>query len=110
MTIPNLLIPLCYKKTREMIKTAKILPTKVLIKEIKEERKETKSGIVLVEQKRNPTTKGTVVMVGDGTPSLPMVAKVGMTVLFNSMSPVRFDLDEDEYLLLDHAHILFLYQ
>ena len=89
-----------------MIKTAKILPTKVLIKEIKEERKETKSGIVLVEQKRNPTTKGTIVMVG----SESMVAKVGMTVLFNSMSPVRFDLDEDEYLLLDHAHILFLYQ
>ena len=89
-----------------MIKTAKILPTKVLVKEIKKGETKTTSGLILPDMKRNPTTKGTIVMVG----SESMVAKVGMTVLFNSMSPVRFDLDEDEYLLLDHAHILFLYQ
>ena len=93
-----------------MIKKAKILPTKILVTEIKEEIKERDSGIVLVDLKKPSTIKGIVDMVGQGTEKLPMITEVGMTVLFPPLAAQRFELSNEEYLLVDQSSVLFMYK
>jgi chaperonin GroES len=87
----------------------RILPTKVLVKEIKStEEKKTQSGIIMVSTQRNVPTKGEVLLTGEGTSYLPMTVKEGDTVLFTPLSGQRFTLNDEEVILLDHATLLYI--
>jgi co-chaperonin GroES (HSP10) len=93
------------------INQGRILPTKILVKELKPEteEKKTATGIILPNlNKRNPQTSGEVVLVGEGTVNFPMPVKVGDTVYFTPLAGQKFELNEVEYLILDSTHVLFI--
>ena len=88
----------------------KVLPLKVLVREIKPDERVTKTGIIIPEKIRTtPTNMGKVVMVGERTPDVQMVVNVGDTVLFTRMSGVRLQYQEEEFILLNQAEVLFMF-
>lgn len=86
-----------------------ILPTKIVVKEIKVEEKKTSSGILLPETRRNPQTSGTILLTGCGTDKQPMTLKEGLIALFNPSAAQKFILDDEEFLVLDQVNVLFAY-
>jgi len=86
-----------------------VLPSKIIVKEIVAEEKVTDAGIVIIAPRKNPQTAGIVVLTGSGTAQVPMVVKVGQTVLYTPLSGQRFELDGEPLVLLDQSSILFFY-
>ena len=86
-----------------------ILPTKIVVKEQKQEEKVSPAGLVIIAPKKNPQTFGKVLLTGSGTPNLPMIVKEGMTVLYTPLSGQRFLLNDEEFTLVDQANILFMF-
>ena len=89
---------------------ARILPLKVLGREIKPKEKKLESGIILPDVKKPSTMSAEVVMVGEGTKEIPMTVKVGDTILFTPMSAVRFQYEDEELMLLDQNSVLFMFR
>ena len=90
--------------------TSKILPLKVLAREIKPEEKKLASGIIIPETKKTSTCSADVIMVGEGTTTTPMVVNVGDTILFTPMAATRFQHEGEELLLLDQNSVLFMFR
>lgn len=83
---------------------------RLVVQKIEDELK-TKSGLVLSEDTKERPTKGTVLAVGEGAMNedgkiLPMVVKVGDTVVFAKFSGIPMKVDKEEYLILDEKEIL----
>ena len=86
---------------------AKILATKVLVREYVKEEKKLASGIIIPQQAgKDPNIRGEVVLCGKGTTPLFMPVKVGDTVFFNPHSPQRVRVEDVDYLVLDVKDIL----
>lgn len=89
----------------------KVLPLKVVVKEVKPEEKTTGSGIIIPEtERRRPTIAGKVVLTGEGTTEVPMVVGIGDNVLFTQMSGVRFEHEGEEYILINQSDVLFIFK
>lgn len=83
---------------------------RLLVKKIEDELK-TKSGLVLSEDTKERPTKGTVLAVGDGAMNedgkiLPMIVKVGDTVLYPKYAGHPVKLNKEEYLILEEKEVL----
>jgi co-chaperonin GroES (HSP10) len=91
------------------INQGRILPTKILVREIKKETEEVRpSGIITVSTQKNVPTNGIVLLTGEGTPTLKMPVKEGDTVLFTPLSGQRFSLNGEDLILLETSVILFI--
>ena len=87
-----------------------VLPTKLIVSEIKPVEQKRESGIILPNPvRKNPQTMGKVLLTGTGTENQPMMIKEGQIVVYTPLSGQRFILDEEELVLLDQANILFFY-
>lgn len=85
----------------------RINPTKLLVEDITEAIEKTASGIILPDAVIKKTNmKAKVIIVGEGTPDIPMIWNVGDTVLFNPRSGQKVDYQEKEYRLIDIADVL----
>jgi len=93
----------------EKIKQGYVLPNKIVIKEVAETEKKTESGIIVPVLGKNPQTKAKVVLVGTGTPEMPMNIPVGSIILFTPMAAQKFTFEDEEFLLLDQNNVLFWY-
>jgi chaperonin GroES len=83
---------------------------RLLVKKIEDDLK-TKSGLILSEDTKERPTKGTVLAVGEGAINedgkiLPMVIKVGDTVLYPKYAGHPVKLNKDEYLILEEKEVL----
>jgi chaperonin GroES len=83
---------------------------RILVKKIEDELK-TKSGLQLSDDTKERPTKGTVLAVGDGRLNddgklLPMVIKVGDTILYPKYAGHPVKLQFEEYLILDENEVL----
>ena len=83
---------------------------RLLVKKIESELK-TKSGLQLSEDTKERPTKGTVLAVGEGKLNedgkvLPMVIRVGDTILYPKYAGHPIKLDFEEYLILDEDEVL----
>lgn len=91
------------------IETGRIHATKILAEEIKVGEKFIPgTNIVIPSVVKEPHLRAKVVMVGEGTPSVPIGVKVGETVIFSPHSPQRLKLGDTDYLLLDTRDVLFI--
>jgi chaperonin GroES len=83
---------------------------RLLVKKIEDELK-TRSGLKLSDDTKERPTKGTVLAVGDGRLNddgkiLPMIVKVGDTILYPKYAGHPIKLDFEEYLILDENEVL----
>ena len=86
----------------------KILPLKIVVRELKEEEKKTATGLIVFEKKKT-TLAGEVIMTGEGTPESPMHINIGDKVLFTQMAGVRFHYEDEELILLDQSSTIFIF-
>jgi len=84
----------------------RVLPTKLLVKEPKEEEKITQSGIIIPEIASRITCEGTVMLTGEGTTALPMKVSIGDKVLFSPHAAVKVKIEDDEFFLLNIQDVL----
>lgn len=76
--------------------------TKLLVSDIQDESKETKSGIILPNAvMKKDCLKGKVLLTGEGTADMPMVYKENETVLFHPRAGSKFNYEDKEYRLID---------
>ena len=83
---------------------------RILVKKIEDELK-TKSGLQLSDDTKERPTKGEVLAVGEGKQNddgklLPMVVKVGDTILYPKYAGHPIKLQFEEYLILDENEVL----
>lgn len=83
---------------------------RLLVKKITDDNK-TKSGLQLSDDIKERPTKGSVLAVGDGKLNedgkiLPMVVKVGDTILYPKYAGHPVKLNFEEYLILDENEVL----
>ena len=83
---------------------------RLLVKKIEDDLK-TKTGLILSEDTKERPTRGTVLAVGEGAITLegkilPMVIKVGDTILFPKYSGNPIKVDKQEFLILDEKEVL----
>jgi chaperonin GroES len=83
---------------------------RLLVKKIEDELK-TKSGLQLSDDIKERPTKGVVLAVGDGKVNddgklLPMILKVGDTILYPKYAGHPVKLQFEEYLILDESEVL----
>ena len=93
---------------------SKIVPLrdKIVVKKIEETMK-TKTGLVISDDAKERPTRGEVLAVGEGKLTddgkvLPMVVKVGDTVLYPKYAGHPIKLDNDEFLILEEHEVLGL--
>lgn len=80
--------------------------TKLLVEDIIETEKETKSGILLPTAViRKNHMKGTILLKGDGTPDIPIVHEIGDIALYHPAAGSKFTWEEREVRLVDVADI-----
>ena len=94
-----------------MIESGRILPLKVLVKEIKEADK-TESGLIIIpiDVMRKKTHAGEVVLVGEGTSDIPMTIKPGDKILHSPHSFVAVEIGTEEFRLVNYQDILFIWR
>lgn len=94
-----------------MIDQGRILPLKVLVREVKESEK-TESGLIIkpVDVIKKRTHVGEVVLVGEGTAEIPMTVNVGDKILHSPHSFVGVDIDGEELRLVNYQDILFIWR
>jgi len=97
-----------------VIQMSKIVPLrdKIVVKKIEETMK-TKTGLVISDDAKERPTRGEVLAVGEGKLTddgkvLPMVVKVGDTVLYPKYAGHPIKLDNDEFLILEEHEVLGL--
>ncbi len=78
---------------------------RVLIKPIKEEEK-TKSGIYIPESAREGKKKGEVIAVGTDKDGKELPLKKGDIILYGGYSSEEFEIDGEEYIILDYKDVL----
>jgi chaperonin GroES len=83
---------------------------RLLVQKIEDELK-TKTGLILSDDTKERPTKGTVLAVGDGAINddgklLPMVIKVGDTVVYPKYAGHPIKIDKVEYLILEEKEVL----
>jgi len=83
---------------------------RLLVKKIEDDLR-TKSGLKLSDDTKERPTKGSVLAVGEGKINddgklLPMVVKVGDTILYPKYAGHPVKLDFEEYLILDEDEVL----
>jgi len=92
-----------------MIAKGKVLPGKLLAKELEKKEEVTESGLVLISKNPNPDTLAKVVLVGDKAEKSVSFAEVGKTIIFTPLSAQKVHIDGEEFLLLEQTKILFMY-
>ncbi len=80
-------------------------PSKVLVEDINETVEKTSTGIFIPNSVKIPTMKGKIIIVGSGTPDIPIVHKVGTVCLFNPRAGQKLEWNGKEYRLVDAAEI-----
>lgn len=97
-----------------VIQMSKIVPLrdKIVVKKIEETMK-TKTGLVISDDAKERPTRGEVLAVGEGKLTddgkvLPMVVKVGDTVLYPKYAGHPIKVDNDEFLILEEHEVLGL--
>jgi co-chaperonin GroES (HSP10) len=89
------------------MKDFKVNPTRILVKDIIEEEKVTKTGILLPSAViKAPTMKGKIITRGEGTNDIKIVFNIGETVLFSPHAGNKLTFEEQEYRLIDVADVL----
>ena len=78
---------------------------RVLIKPIKEDEK-TKSGIYIPESAREGKKKGEVVAVGKDKDGKDLPLKPGEIILYGGYSSEEFEIDGQEYIILEYKDVL----
>jgi len=87
----------------------KINPTKVLVTDIVEDEKKTASGIIIPGTAKTPSMRGRVVLVGRGTPEMPIEYSKGDVVYYRPMAGSKFNMDDVDYRLVDVQEIFLGY-
>ena len=85
----------------------KILAGKVLVKPNEAEEK-TASGIIIPDSAKEKPRQGKVVLVGAAKKDEEMEIKKGDTVLYAKYGGQELTIDDEEYLLVSQADILFI--
>ncbi|MGZ2371366.1 co-chaperone GroES [Ancylomarina sp. YFZ004] len=85
----------------------KILAGKILIDPIAIEEK-TASGIIIPDSAKEKPLQGKVVLVGSDKKDEPMELKVGDTVVYGKYAGVELSIDNEDYLLMSQADILYI--
>lgn len=88
----------------------KVLGARVIVKEEKNNNK-TKSGIIVPGREKEPTFRGTVIGVGDGSylecgKLIPMKVKVGDRVIYTNWSGSPIAIDDEIFVILNERDIL----
>lgn len=92
-----------------MLEGKKILPTRILIRKLdKPQEKKTQGGLFIptTAESMEVTNIGEVILVGEGTATMPMVVKVGNHVLFPPRAPQRVETDDGTFYLLSLNDVL----
>ena len=102
---------LCKQKQKNMIEKGRILPGRLLVKEIKESEK-TDSGLIFkpVAVVKQRTHVGEVVLVGDQLPVLDHKIQIGDKVLHSPNAFATVDIEGDSYRLLNAQDVLFIWR
>jgi len=92
-----------------MIEKGRILPGRILVKEIKEPEK---TGLIYkpVEVMKQRTHVGEVVLVGDHLPALDHGIQIGDKVLHSPNGFVTVDIEGEVFRLLNAHDVLFIYR
>ena len=89
------------------MKDVLINPTRLLVEDIIEQDSVTKGGIILSSVVvKTPTTRGTVLAVGCGTPEVKIPYSIGDTVLYLPHAGTKLNYEGKELRLLDVGDIL----
>lgn len=83
-----------------------VLPTKLLIKRIPREKRFTPGGLEIPDTAEEATTIGEIVIVGEGTPAVPMPMHTGQRVMYPPRNPVRVKIEDADFYLLDVRDVL----
>lgn len=85
---------------------AKPLHDNIIIEIIPEE-KITKSGIYILDTKKDePIKKGLIISVGSGTKEFPMTLKEGDIILYPNYAGVEVEIDGKIYLIMKESNVL----
>jgi co-chaperonin GroES (HSP10) len=85
----------------------RVNPTKILLEDIPELESKSKGGIILPDAVlKKVVMKGKIVIVGDGTPDIPMTHKVGDIAIYHPRAGTTFVYDDKEYRLIDSNEVL----
>jgi|TARA_R110001583_G_scaffold114451_2_gene264943 chaperonin GroES len=85
----------------------KILAGKILVAPIAVEEK-TASGIIIPDSAKEKPLQGKVVLVGADKKDEPMELQVGDTVVYGKYAGVELNVDNEDYLLMSQADILYI--
>jgi len=92
-----------------MLDKGRILPFKVLVKEIKQP--ERKGSIIIpTEVIRFPTIAGEVVLAGEPLPHMEEPIKIGDKVLHSPHAFVGVEIEGESYRLLNQADVLYIWK
>ena len=83
----------------------KPLADRVLVEPLQAETK-TASGIIIPDNAKEKSQKGTVVAVGKGTKDEPTTVKVGDSVLYGKYAGTELKLEGTDYLIMRESDIL----
>jgi co-chaperonin GroES (HSP10) len=86
----------------------KILPTMLMVEDIKPEEK-TNSGIIIPTNIKIEQLKGEVKFVGKGTPDMEMIYEVGDNVAYPPNAGRKVEVEGKEWKLIDIREVLFAY-
>lgn len=89
-------------------KLMKILPTMLMVEDIKPEEK-TNSGIIVPTTIKVKQFKGEVKFVGKGTSDMEMIYAIGDVVAYPPNAGREVDVDGKEWRLVDIREVLFAY-
>lgn len=80
----------------------RVNPTKIILEDIPELEASTKGGIILPTQvAKKITMRGKILLVGDGTPDIPMNHKVGDIAMYHPRAGTTFTWDDKEVRIVD---------
>ncbi len=85
----------------------KILAGKILIAPMAVEEK-TASGIIIPDSAQEKPLQGKVVLVGADKKDEPMEVQVGDTVVYGKYAGTVLNVDNEDYLLMSQADILYI--
>ena len=83
----------------------KPLADRVLVEPLQAETK-TASGIIIPDNAKEKSQKGTVVAVGKGTKDEPTTVKIGDSVLYGKYAGTELKLEGTDYLIMRESDIL----
>jgi chaperonin GroES len=88
----------------------KVLPTKILVREAENKKKTTAGGLIIPDTAEDKiSSKGTVILCGEGTQSIPMSVKCGDNVMFSPHAGQRIRYDDETFVLLGVYDVLLFW-